>query len=569
MKQPRNLLLMLPALVVGAAAVTGFSLNSPVMEEITFPQAVEAAAPAEVSGTAESETEESNTEEATEVVSSSVVEEAAEGSYTDGVYEGTGTGYAGDVKVKVTVENGQITAVEIVSSKDDAAFFNRAKKLTETIVQKQTWDVDSVSGATYSSRGIREAVKNALTGSTEQSAVAAKASTKKKKASTSTYKGSGSWKDGTYSGSAEGYGGTIKVKVTIKDGKIDNISVTSHDGETASYYNKAKKIIAKMIKKQSPNVDTISGATYSSSGIKNAVIKALKKAEGKASGTDDTKTETKPGTQIGDDSTKTPEGTIKDGTYHVSAECTPDADKDFTSYTLSCDVTFKDQKLVSMSNFSSTDESNKTYYDRAASGRGSQTGVVDQLIKAQSAAKINAVSGATCSSITIRKLYLAALTQATGVEQPDKDDAIQQPDQDKDNSGTEQPDNGNTTPDQPDNSDKDTEQPDDGDKKPETGDEIKDGTYSVSTTVEPDKNNDFRAYTLSCEVTFKNGVVIDMSNFTLSDIGQKSYVDSAVKKVVPAILINQSADVDNKTHATCSSKAIKELYKAALKKAKE
>ena len=570
MKQSKNLLLLIPAVFVGLAAVAGFSQSSPVFEEIAFPQAVEAAAPDTVS-----ETEESKTEETTEVESSSVVEEAATGSYTDGVYEGTGTGYAGDVKVKVTVENGQITTVEIVSSKDDAAFFNRAKVLTETIVKKQTWDVDGVSGATYSSRGIREAVKNALTGSKEQSAVVAKSSGKKKKASTSTYKGSGSWKDGVYTGSAEGYGGTIKVKVTIKMGKIDEISVTSHDGETASYYNKAKKIIAKMIKKQSPNVDTISGATYSSSGIKNAVIKALRKAEGKSSSKDDTKTETKPGTQIGDDGTKTPEGTIKDGTYHVSAECTPDADQDFTAYTLSCDVTFKDQKLVSMSNFSSTDESNKTYYDRAVNGRGSQTGVVAQLISAQSAAKINAVSGATCSSITIRKLYLAALTQATGVEQPGQDDTINQPDQDKndqdkDNSGTDQPDNGNTTPDQPDNGDKDPDKPDNGDQEPDDGGEIKDGTYSVSATVEPDKNNDFKAYTLSCDVTFKNGYVTDMSNFTLSDVGQNQiYVDRAVKKVVPQILIKQSADVDNRSQATCSSKAIKELYKAALKKAKE
>lgn len=583
MKQPKNLLLLVPALFVGVTAITGFSSSSPLMEAIQFPQAVEAADILEAEETTEA-VEESST--VVENVSETEETETAVGDYEDGIYEGTGTGYSGDVKVKVTVKNHQIVSVEIVSSKDDAAFFNRARALTDTIVKAQTWEVDSISGATYSSRGIREAVKNALTGSNEKSSPA-KASGKKKKVEKSSYKGSGDWKDGSYTGSAEGYGGTIKVKVTIKDGKIDEISVTSHDGETASYYNKAKKIIAKMIKKQSPNVDTVSGATYSSNGIKNAVIKALKKAEGKKTEDKDTEQEvTKPGVSIGGDISqeKPEEGTvIKDGTYHVSAECTPDADKDFTAYTISCDVTFKDQKLVAMSNFTSTDDSNKTYYNRAASGKGSQTGVVDQLISAQSAAKINAVSGATCSSITIRKLYLAALTQATGKEQKDPQDE-KQPDNSEtkpDNGETkpDTPDSGETKPDAPDNGESKPDAPDNGENKPDNGESkpddgndsgIKDGTYKVSTTVEPDEDQDFDPYTLSCNVTFKDGKVTAMSDFWLSHAtDNQSYTNKAKKVVVEAILEKQSADVDNKTGATCSSKAIKELYKAALKEAKE
>ena len=587
MKQPKNLLLLLPALFVGVTAVTGFSSSSPLMEAIQFPQAVEAAKLPE-----EEESTTDAVESETEAEVSSVVEEvqSGTGNYEDGTYEGTGTGYSGDVKVKVTVKDHQIVSVEIVSNKDDAAFFNRAKALTDMIVKAQTWEVDSVSGATYSSRGIREAVKNALTGSTEKSSPA-KSSGKKKKVEKSSYKGSGDWKDGTYTGSAEGYGGTIKVKVTIKDGKIDEISVTSHDGETASYYNKAKKIIAKMIKKQSPNVDTVSGATYSSNGIKNAVIKALKKAEGKKVDDKDTEQDasepTKPGVSIGGDTPeeKPAEGTvIKDGTYHVSAECTPDADQDFTAYTISCDVTFKDQKLISMSNFSSTDDSNKTYYNRAAKGKGSQTGVVDQLISAQSASNINAVSGATCSSITIRKLYLAALTQATGVEQKDPVQDEQKPDT-PDNSETkpdtpdnseikpDTPDSGETKPDTPDSGDIKPDTPDSSETKPDEGNDtgIKDGTYNVSTTVEPDEYYDFDPYTLSCNVTFKDGKVTEMSDFILKpNVGSnKSYTNKAVKGMVQNILNKQSADVDTVTDATCSSKAIKELYKAALKKAKE
>lgn len=600
MKQSRNLLLLLPALFVGATAVTGFSSSSPRMEAIQFPQAVEAA---KLPETQERVTDKVESE--AEVESSSVTGEvqSGTGNYEDGIYEGTGTGYSGDVKVKVTVKDHQIASVEIVSNKDDAAFFNRAKALTDKIVKAQTWEVDSVSGATYSSRGIREAVKNALTGSTEKSSPA-KLSGKKKKVAKSSYKGSGDWKDGTYTGSAEGYGGTIKVRVTIKNGKIDEISVTSHDGETASYYNKAKKIIAKMIKKQSPNVDTVSGATYSSNGIKNAVIKALKKAEGIKVDDKDTEQDaaepTTPGVAIGGDTPqeKPAEGTvIKDGTYHVSAECTPDADQDFTAYTISCDVIFKDQKLISMSNFSSTDDSNKTYYNRATSGKGSQTGIVDQLISAQSAANINAVSGATCSSITIRKLYLAALTQATGVEQKDpvqngqKQDSVETkpdaPESGETKSDTPEngetksdtPESGETKPDTPEGGETKPDTPDSGETKPDNGETkpdggndsgIKDGTYKVSTTVEPDEDHDFDPYTLSCNVTFKDGKVTDMSDFWLSHTtDNQSYTNSAKRAVVKAILERQSADVDDKTGATCSSKAIKELYKAALKKAKE
>lgn len=600
MKQSRNLLLLLPALFVGATAVTGFSSSSPLMEAIQFPQAVEAA---KLPETQDRVTDKVESE--AEVESSSVTGEvqSGTGNYEDGTYEGTGTGYSGDVKVKVTVKDHQIVSVEIISNKDDAAFFNRAKALTDTIVKAQTWEVDSVSGATYSSRGIREAVKNALTGSTEKSSPA-KSSDKKKKVEKSSYKGSGEWKDGTYTGSAEGYGGTIKVRVTIKDGKIDEISVTSHDGETGSYYNKAKKIAAQIVKKQSPNVDTVSGATYSSNGIKNAVIKALKKAEGKKSDDgQDTAEETKPGVAIGGDTLqeKPDEGTvIKDGTYHVSAECTPDADQDFAAYTISCDVKFKDQKLVSMGNFTSTDDSNKTYYNRAVNGKGSQTGIVGQLISAQSAANINAVSGATCSSVTIRKLYLAALTQATGVEQKDPVQNEQKPDNEETKSDTpdsgetkpDTPDSGETKPDTPDGSGAKPDTPDSGEAKPDTPDSgetkpdtpdsgetkpdegndsgIKDGTYKVSTTVEPDENYDFDPYTLSCNVTFKDGKVTDMSDFWLSHTtDNQSYTNSAKKAVVKAILEKQSAAVDNKTGATCSSKAIKELYKAALKKAKE
>lgn len=91
--------------------------------------------------------------------------------------------------------------------------------------------------------------------------------------------GSGSaYKDGTYEGSAEGYGGQIVMKITIKDGVIKKAEAVSASGEDASYWNMARKIIPEIVQNQDPNVDTVSGATYSSTGIINASTKALQQA---------------------------------------------------------------------------------------------------------------------------------------------------------------------------------------------------------------------------------------------------------------------------------------------------
>ena len=86
-----------------------------------------------------------------------------ESAYKDGVYEGTGTGFGGEIKVKVTVEKGKIMEVSIESAEqEDKAYFETAKSIVGDILEKQSADVDTVSGATFSSTGIREAAAQAL-----------------------------------------------------------------------------------------------------------------------------------------------------------------------------------------------------------------------------------------------------------------------------------------------------------------------------------------------------------------------------------------------------------------------
>jgi len=83
--------------------------------------------------------------------------------YNDGTYEGVGTGYRGLTTVSVTIKSDKITAISTVSTNDDAKFYNIAyTSVTKNIISSQSTNVDAVSGATYSSDGIMEAVANAL-----------------------------------------------------------------------------------------------------------------------------------------------------------------------------------------------------------------------------------------------------------------------------------------------------------------------------------------------------------------------------------------------------------------------
>lgn len=81
----------------------------------------------------------------------------------DGVYEGTGAGLNGAIKVSVTVSGGKITEVKVLEHSETAGISDPAiAQIPAAIVEAQSADVDIVSGATYTSKGIIEAVKNAL-----------------------------------------------------------------------------------------------------------------------------------------------------------------------------------------------------------------------------------------------------------------------------------------------------------------------------------------------------------------------------------------------------------------------
>ncbi len=84
--------------------------------------------------------------------------------------------------------------------------------------------------------------------------------------------------DGSYTGSGQGFGGEITVTVTLSGGQITEITVDAHDGEDEVYFAEATGMIDRILSAQSADVDTITGATFSSTGIREAVKEALRQA---------------------------------------------------------------------------------------------------------------------------------------------------------------------------------------------------------------------------------------------------------------------------------------------------
>ncbi|WP_326907168.1 FAD-dependent oxidoreductase [Sedimentibacter sp. MB31-C6] len=86
-----------------------------------------------------------------------------ESIFTPGIYEGEAAGFNGPIKVKVTVDVDKITDIEVVShSETENIATNAITEIPNSIIEFQSVAVDSISGATGASNGIKEAVKAAL-----------------------------------------------------------------------------------------------------------------------------------------------------------------------------------------------------------------------------------------------------------------------------------------------------------------------------------------------------------------------------------------------------------------------
>lgn len=330
----------------------------------------------------------------------------------DGVYRGVGTGFAGKITVSVEIKDKTITAINVLEVEaDDAAFFNRAKGVIDKIIASQSLDVDVVSGATYSSNGIISAVKNALTGESDDNTVA-KTNSSSKSTVLDKVDDPKAYRDGTYYGTGTGFGGKITVQVDISGGKIADIKITDHS-DGASYIQKAQAIITNVIATQSTNVDTVSGATFSSNGILEAINNALNEAKEATYGKPDTPSE--PEEPIIPDNPNE-DVLYNDGEYTAQALCNPDEDEDFEAYTISLKIIIKDGKIAAVTDIQGYGDGylddNDSYINRAVNGTSRLPGVVAQIIEKNGTDNIDIVSRATCSSKSIIEACTQALENA-------------------------------------------------------------------------------------------------------------------------------------------------------------
>ncbi|MDD3217559.1 MAG: FMN-binding protein [Lachnospiraceae bacterium] len=385
-------------------------------------------------------------------------------AYRDGTYTGTGTGFAGPLSVQVAISGGKISKINITNTSDGSSYIQRASGLINNIIAAQSTNVDTVSGATYSSVGIIEAVRNALS----QAAVTdSGTSGGGDNLSGNNQNNSGNagnnnsqdiiagkfpYTDGIYYGTAEGYLSDITVALVLQDKTIKAILITEQEDDEI-FFNRAKAVVENVMKTQSTEVDLVSGATYSSKGILNAIKNALLEAEkvtngsgdgtagdnnGNGNGTtgDNGGTGSEGGTTGDGGGTGSEGGTTgdgggtgseggttgdsgeigsgegetggtadtiyQDGTYQTTIWCYPDDDRDFTAYILSMTVTIENDKITSITEVSGDGAlTNSSYIRRALNGTSTIPGVGTQIVEKGTLEDIDMVSRATCTSKSI------------------------------------------------------------------------------------------------------------------------------------------------------------------------
>ncbi|NLJ57367.1 MAG: FMN-binding protein [Tissierellia bacterium] len=165
---------------------------------------------------------------------------------------GTAKGFGGDINVTVVVKGDTIVSVEAEGSNETPGIGTMAiDELPNLIVEANSVEVDAVAGATLTSEGIKEAVKNALA-----------------------TKGA-SGESQTLLGTARGFGGDINVTVVVEGDNIVSVEAEGAD-ETPGIGTMAIDELPNLIvEANSVEVDAVAGATLTSEGIKEAVKIAL------------------------------------------------------------------------------------------------------------------------------------------------------------------------------------------------------------------------------------------------------------------------------------------------------
>ena len=433
----------------------------------------------------------------------------------DGEYEASSEGYGGLLTVRITIENGKLTDIKVISQNETEEYFKKALAVIDEILRKGSVDVDSVSGATISSNAIKDAVAKAL----QKAGSKEKIKEKTKKKDTKKVEG---LKDGEYLGSANGYGGALTVKVTIKNGKISAINVVSQN-ETPAYFRRAYAVINQILSTGSVNVDSVSGATISSNALKMAVANAIQKAGSKQQAkvqavNNSSNANSRRGNVAG--SVTIGNKDLKDGVYTGSGQ----------GYNgpISVRVTIANGVIKNIEILSYSDDN--PYFSRAR-------GVISRIL-GKPGKSVDTVSGATYSSRGIIDAVNNAIAKAGSKNQKVKQTKTKKPSTSKKKKPEEKP---NENP-----------------LKPDPSKTYKDGIYEGTS-------EGFNG-PIKVRVTISKGSITNVE--ILSHKEDSSYFAKA-KSVISKILGKPGKSVDTVSEATFSSRGIINAVNDAVSKAGE
>lgn len=180
--------------------------------------------------------------------------------YTPGTYTGTAMGFGGPVTVEVTVTEKAITAAKVTGADETPEVGGAVLGRLGNLAKNQGLEMDAVTGATYTSRGVKDALGVAL----------AKAEGKTV----------GTPADGKYTVEAIGHEGIIVVTTMFKDGKIKSVTIDAQNETEGVGTYAIDRMPGKFAAAQSFNVDAVGGATVSSTTIKQGVVEAIIAAGG-------------------------------------------------------------------------------------------------------------------------------------------------------------------------------------------------------------------------------------------------------------------------------------------------
>lgn len=193
-------------------------------------------------------------------------------SYKAGTYSSTTDGHNGAITVEVIFTEDAIESVTVTDHKETPGISDSAlTQIPENIVGGQTLLVDVVSGATNTSNAIIESVTDCVVQAGGDVALLQVPSGKEY---------SKAMNPGVYSAISHGHHSDIKVEVTVTADSIESVTILE-EGETYNLADPALiDIPERIVETQSVGIDTISGATYTSRAILNAVSECIEEAGG-------------------------------------------------------------------------------------------------------------------------------------------------------------------------------------------------------------------------------------------------------------------------------------------------